>query len=107
MGHSSIKKATHYYYCYYYYHYHFSLVLLLLLLLQVICREKQQNLADLWRKMYFKNELKYSKRSDHVTDENSLHSDETFFPCWCDIFRYFEFLFLANRPRLPCFHTIK
>ena len=33
-----------------------------------ICREKQQKLAELWRKMYFKNELKYSKRSDHVTD---------------------------------------
>ena len=28
---------------------------------------KRKELANFWRKMYFKNKLKYSKRSDHVT----------------------------------------
>ena len=28
---------------------------------------KRKELANFWRKKYFKNELKYSKRSDHVT----------------------------------------
>ena len=28
---------------------------------------KRKELANFWRKMDFKNELKYSKRSDHVT----------------------------------------
>ena len=32
-------------------------------------KKKQRKLANLWRKMYFKNERKYSKRSDRVTDD--------------------------------------
>ena len=34
-----------------------------------ICREKQQKLANIWRKMYFINELKYSKRSEQGTND--------------------------------------
>ena len=36
------------------------------------CKEllkKQQKLANLWQKRYLKNELKHSKRLDHVTDD--------------------------------------
>ena len=33
------------------------------------CREKQQKLANLRQKRYFKNELKHSQRFDHVTDD--------------------------------------
>lgn len=33
--------------------------------------------------------------------ENSLHSEETFFPSRCDIFRFFELYSLAIRQRLP------
>ena len=33
------------------------------------CWEKQQKLANLWQKKYFKNKLKHSKRFDHVTDD--------------------------------------
>ena len=32
-------------------------------------KKKQRKLTNLWRKMYFKNERKYSKRSDQVTDD--------------------------------------
>ena len=34
-----------------------------------ICREKQQKLATIWRKMCFINELKYSKRSEQETND--------------------------------------
>ena len=34
-----------------------------------ISREKQRKRSNLWRKMYFKNELKYLKRSDQVNDD--------------------------------------
>ena len=33
--------------------------------------------------------------------ENSLHSEETFFPSRCDIFRFFELYSLEIRQRLP------
>ena len=33
------------------------------------CWGKQQKLANLWHKRYFKNELKHSKRFDQVTDD--------------------------------------
>ena len=35
--------------------------------------------------------------------ESSLHSEETFFPCRCDIFRFFEFLLLGNSSTAPVF----
>ena len=35
--------------------------------------------------------------------ENSLHSVETFFPCRCDIFRFFEFLLLGKSSTAPVF----
>ena len=33
------------------------------------CWEKQQELANLRQKRYFKSEIKHSKRFDHVTDD--------------------------------------
>ena len=35
--------------------------------------------------------------------ENSLHLEETFFPCQCDIFHFFEFLLLGNSSTAPVF----
>ena len=73
------------------------------------CWEKQQKLANLWQKRYFKNELKHSKRFDHVTDDvMSLfwswknYQVEHYFPAnfLCRVIKGWLY---SPRPSLPTF----
>ena len=77
---------------------------------RVIQEKKHQKLANLWRKMYFRNELKYSKRSDHVTDDvTSLFwpweklSGRTLLSCKCSLPCDETSIIYSPRPSLPTF----
>ena len=49
--------------------------------------------------MIFKVDLQVTK----FIFENSLHSEETFFPCRCGISHFFEFMLLGNSSTAPVF----
>ena len=62
-----------------------------------ICRKKQQKLANIWRKMYFINELKYSKRSEQGTND-------AMFLFWL-LQKLSDRTLLSYQLLLPCYET--